>query len=67
MLPMETHWEQVMGNMITSLWGRPIHWEQHVTYGDPLGTGNGEHDNLIMGKTHSLGTTCYLWRPIGNR
>jgi hypothetical protein len=31
---METHWEQEMGNMITSLWGRPIHWEQHATYGD---------------------------------
>jgi hypothetical protein len=53
MLPMETHWEQVMGNMITSSWGRPIHWEQHVTYGDPLGTENGEHDSLTMGKTIS--------------
>jgi hypothetical protein len=31
-----------MGNMITSLWGRPFHWEQHATLWKSLGTENGE-------------------------
>jgi hypothetical protein len=26
---------------------------------------NGEYDNLIMGKTISLGTTCHIWTSLG--
>jgi hypothetical protein len=26
---------------------------------------NGEYDNLIMEKTISLGTTCYIWTSLG--
>jgi hypothetical protein len=44
-------------------------WEPNISYKfQSIGNRKyGEYDNLIMGKTISLGTTCYLVEIIGNR